>query len=282
MPSRPSCSALIASQRSRTRPAVRASASPNTCGWRRTASRARARATSSRSPSPCSSSRSARKNTWKSRSPSSSRSFADRPGERGVGDLVGLLDRVRDDRASRLLAIPGALAPQAPSAPGARRAAPSCAHAADVTRRSSSSAGRRWTCPAARTRRRTGPCPCTPSRRPATHLLIAVFFFSDSSCVRIWSLTWANGVDRAGLDVRERLDQVVAELRLTGCDSSFVFERERGLVERGDGLALRDRRACRPRPSSRGRSSTAWRAPRSRRRCRLELRVELVGASPWS
>ena len=33
--------------------------------------------------------------------------------ERGVGDLVGLLDRVRHDRALRLLAIPGALAAQA-------------------------------------------------------------------------------------------------------------------------------------------------------------------------
>ena len=33
-------------------------------------------------------------------------------GERGVGDLVGLLDRVRDDRRGRLLAIPGAVAAQ--------------------------------------------------------------------------------------------------------------------------------------------------------------------------
>jgi hypothetical protein len=30
----------------------------------------------------------------------------------GVGELVGLLDRVRDDRALVLLAIPGALPPQ--------------------------------------------------------------------------------------------------------------------------------------------------------------------------
>ena len=33
--------------------------------------------------------------------------------ERRLGDLVGLLDRVRDDRPRRLLAIPGALRPQA-------------------------------------------------------------------------------------------------------------------------------------------------------------------------
>jgi hypothetical protein len=31
--------------------------------------------------------------------------------ERRVGDLVGLLDRVRDDRLRRLLAIPRAIAP---------------------------------------------------------------------------------------------------------------------------------------------------------------------------
>ncbi len=35
-------------------------------------------------------------------------------GERRVGDLVGLLDRVRDDRARGLLAIPRALGAQAP------------------------------------------------------------------------------------------------------------------------------------------------------------------------
>ena len=85
--------------------------------------------------------------------------------ERGVGDLVRLLDRVRDDRASRLLAVPGALGPEAPGQLTELAERAVCAHAADVTRRSSS---RRswWTCPAARTRRRTGPCPCTPSRRP--------------------------------------------------------------------------------------------------------------------
>ena len=30
-------------------------------------------------------------------------------GQRGIGDLVCLLDRVRNDRALRLLAVPGAL-----------------------------------------------------------------------------------------------------------------------------------------------------------------------------
>ena len=36
-------------------------------------------------------------------------------GECGVGDLVGLLDRVRDDRLRRLLAVPGAVATEAAS-----------------------------------------------------------------------------------------------------------------------------------------------------------------------
>src|SRR5919108_2859506 len=75
IPSRPSCSRLIRSQFSRTRPAVRASASPNTCGWRATSFAWIARATVSRSPSPRSASSSERKYTWKSRSPSSSSSF---------------------------------------------------------------------------------------------------------------------------------------------------------------------------------------------------------------
>ena len=33
--------------------------------------------------------------------------------QRGVGDLVGLLDRVRDDRDGRLLPVPGTVASQA-------------------------------------------------------------------------------------------------------------------------------------------------------------------------
>ena len=60
-PERPSCSVLIASHRSRTRPAESASASPKTCGWRRTSLACTARATASRSPWPCSSSSRARK-----------------------------------------------------------------------------------------------------------------------------------------------------------------------------------------------------------------------------
>ena len=60
-PAAPSSSRLIASQRSRTRPAVRASASPKTCGCRRTSFSWIARATASRSPASRSSRSSDRK-----------------------------------------------------------------------------------------------------------------------------------------------------------------------------------------------------------------------------
>ena len=71
-------------------------------------------ATSASEPAPRSSSSSERKWTWKRTSPSSSSSLASSRAVRGVGQLVGLLERVRDDRALVLLAVPRALDPQAP------------------------------------------------------------------------------------------------------------------------------------------------------------------------
>src|SRR4029453_14206530 len=47
--------------------------------------------------------------------------------------------------------------------------------------------------------------------------------------------------DRPGLDRRKRLDQVVPELRLDRLRQLVRLERERGLVERRDGLSARDR-----------------------------------------
>ena len=69
-------------------------------------------ATSARSPVPSSRQRRARKNVWKRRSPSSSTSFGRVALADGLGDLVGLLDRVRHDRRRRLLAVPGTVDPQ--------------------------------------------------------------------------------------------------------------------------------------------------------------------------
>ena len=103
---------LISSQRSRTRPAVFASASPNTCGCRRTSfSCARA---GDRLEILASALRQQQREEV-----DLEQQVAELVGELGVvapdrrvGDLVGLLDRVRDDRALGLLTIPGAVAAQ--------------------------------------------------------------------------------------------------------------------------------------------------------------------------
>ena len=79
--------------------------------------------------------------------------------ERGVGDLVRLLDRVRDDRAVRLLAIPGALPAQVPGQFLEVEKRLREAHRRDPT-------GSRWVLrgpPAARSRPRSSPCPRSPS-----------------------------------------------------------------------------------------------------------------------
>src|SRR5829696_6723492 len=74
-----SSSRLIWFQLRTTSPAVSAARSPNTWGWRRISFSRQWSATSARLPCPRSSSRRARKYTWNSTSPSSSRSFASSP-----------------------------------------------------------------------------------------------------------------------------------------------------------------------------------------------------------
>ncbi len=77
------------------------------------ASRCSARRPAARSPCLAPPAAAQRKWTWNSTSPSSSSSLASSPPLGRVGQFVGLLDRVRDDRALVLLAVPRALAPQA-------------------------------------------------------------------------------------------------------------------------------------------------------------------------
>ena len=100
------------SQFSFTRPAVSASTSPKTCGCRRTSFACTPRATAARDR--------------RGPSPQEKREEIDLEEQvaelveqlrvvvrkRRVGDLVGLLDGVRHDRARRLLAVPGTLAAQ--------------------------------------------------------------------------------------------------------------------------------------------------------------------------
>ena len=104
-------SRLISSQRSRTRPAVFDSASPNTWGCRRT----------SFSCAPAGDRLEILASALRQQEREEvdlEQEVAELVGElrvvapdRRVGDLVGLLDRVRDDRALGLLTIPGTVAP---------------------------------------------------------------------------------------------------------------------------------------------------------------------------
>ena len=93
-------------------------ASPNTCGWRRTSLSCTPRATSAIVNRPCCSAIVAWNSIWYSRSPSSSiscssvrGSSASRPLDR-VDHLVGLLDQVGDERPVGLLDVPRALLAQ--------------------------------------------------------------------------------------------------------------------------------------------------------------------------
>ena len=99
-------SALIRSHCRFTSAAVRATASPKTCGWRRTILRAIDAWTSARSNTPASAASCACRITWRSRSPSSSASAGVAPVLEGVVDLVRLLEQVLAQRGVGLLPVP--------------------------------------------------------------------------------------------------------------------------------------------------------------------------------
>ena len=100
--------ALIRSHWRFTSLAVAASASPNTCGWRRTIFVASAAWTSARSKTPASAASWAWRMTWSSRSPSSSARAGVAPAFERVVDLVRLLEQVLPQRRVGLLAVPRA------------------------------------------------------------------------------------------------------------------------------------------------------------------------------
>ena len=198
-------------------------------------------------------------------------------GERGVGDLVGLLDGVRDDRASRLLAIPGALGAQAPG------------QLLELVERR---VRRRAT-------RRYRSCSSRPSsvvervrrleargvrdlalvlllRSPSTHSLTALFFRSSSEL----------GPDRR-LDLRERgvtepaLTAASGWIRwypnsvLTGGESSFVSSMNAALSN-GATVWPRETVSLPPWSFEPGRASSPSRAA-AKSAAAFELLVELVG-----
>ena len=187
-------------------------------------------------------------------------------GERRVGDLVGLLDRVRDDRPRGLLAVPGAVAAEPlGQLPGDRAAPPR------GSPRGLSAVGRVGGRAGVVVAGGASPVAYLTLSAysfftPSSHFYSASLRFCWSSCWRIASFTCVNGVvllRRRGL---ERLDDVPAELRLDRLRELAGLELERDLVEPGTRLAARRSSACRPATSSPGRSSTSSRASRSRRR----------------
>src|SRR5581483_8301028 len=209
--------------------------SPNTCGWRRTSFSWIRRATRSRSPSPCSRRRSARKYTWNSRSPSSSSSFAGSSASAAsatsyatstvCGTIVrGVCSRSHgQSRRSRSV-----------SSWRSRRAA---------ARPDTSARGRRR-----RGRRRRRREPGGVADLPVVLLLQALEPLLQRLALLLLQQLLADR--RLDLGERRRLalrrvllgaDDVPAELRLDRFRDRPGLERERRLVELGDGLATRDR-----------------------------------------
>ena len=110
--SRPSCSRLIRSQFSFTRPAVSASTSPNTCGCRRTSFSWISRAAVCEIALAALLEQEREEVHLEEQVAELVEQLLVVAGERRVRDLVRLLDRVRHDRARGLLAVPRALATQ--------------------------------------------------------------------------------------------------------------------------------------------------------------------------
>ena len=149
-------------------------------------------------------------------------------GEGRVGDLVCLLDGVRDDRARGLLAIPRALGAEAPGQLPELRERPVGAHAADATRRRSVSS------PVVVVSGGSKPAAYVTLSSyffwvSATQSFTALFLFSEWSWVRIWSLTWANGVTDPGLTSASGWIRWKPNSVLIGAESSLVFSEKAAL-----------------------------------------------------
>ena len=107
-----SSSRLISFQLRTTSPAVSAARSPNTCGWRRISFSRQCSATSARLPCAALLEQQRQEVDLEQHVAELVEQLRVVARVGGVGELVGLLDRVRHDRALVLLAVPGALAPQ--------------------------------------------------------------------------------------------------------------------------------------------------------------------------
>ena len=112
IPSRPSCSVLSSSQRFLTARAESTSASPNTCGCRRIELLANRARHCCKVALPALLEEQREEEDLEQEIAQLVEQLLVVGRHRRVGHLVGLLDRVRDDRPSGLLAVPGAVAPQ--------------------------------------------------------------------------------------------------------------------------------------------------------------------------
>src|SRR5437773_2352100 len=239
MPARPSRSRLLFSQESLTSPAEPSSAPPNTCGCRRTNFSCTPRAMSSNPSWPFSARRRARKYTWKSRSPSSSASFGSSPPiaasatSYASSTVCGTIVRAvcsRSQGQSRLNRLVS-------SCSSSRAAASASANGSGLLGGGRRGAGRRR-------RRVTGLVRNLAVEvllqlvRPVRHRLVALLLELGLLDRRL-DLRERR---RLGLlDRPERFDDVVAERGLHRARDLARRQQERGLVERTDGLALRDR-----------------------------------------
>ena len=109
MPSRPSCSRLMRSQRSLTSAPVFATASAKMCGWRRMSLTSMSWATLARSPAPALAQHEREQHDLQQQVAELAVLRRQVAGGDRVGQLVDLLHRVPDDVLRRLLAVPGAL-----------------------------------------------------------------------------------------------------------------------------------------------------------------------------
>src|SRR6266540_1750644 len=218
MPVRPSCSRLIASQFERTRPAVSASTSPNTCGCRRTSFSWIDRAA-----------------CW--RSPSSSSSFASSP--------VTAASATSYASSTVCGTIVRAVCSRSHGQSRRRRRVSSCSSSMASPRPGTTLlfGGRRGR----RRRRRRRVAGLVRDLavevllqlvRPVRHRLVPLLL-EELLADRLLDLR--EGRDLGGLDGPHGLDDVVAELGLYRVGDLSGLQGERGLVERPHGLALGDR-----------------------------------------
>src|ERR1700704_3514122 len=239
MPARPSRSRLLDSQESLTSPGESSSAPPNTCGCRRTSFSWTPRAMPSKPSSPLSERRSARKYTWNKRSPSSSASFASSPpiaasatsypSSTVCGTIVRSVCSRSQGQSRRSRSVSSWRSTSASARPNL------------LGRRRGRARERR-----AGIRARLVPDLVLDARLAVAPLLLVdplrhhIVLLLLLELLLDGRLDLAEGRRLRGLDGGERLDDVVAVLRVDRRSELTCLQAEGGLVECRDGLSFGD------------------------------------------